>query len=658
MKTSFDIYHEGIAKLRRKLNGIQSQKERLALLLTIAERLAYIAPDETINSTIQLLTDANQLEDLEAIVRARNTLAYCHITKYEFDVAEQYLLANEQKLLEVNINLVLLYDTYSYIARLYALKSEFKKANYYLDQCIDICHQMEEDVEKGSDKNKLPKHSSIIGFQLNVYGRIAQNHLKMGNIKRARNYIQIALTRDDNLPTVDHAILYNVIGISYANEEAFTKAIDFYEKALKIWEEAGYYFYSSFVFNNLAIIYQNQEKYTEALEYSQKSMVLFRKIAYKRNIAMVYSNMGYLYLKKKEVDKCIEYENKAREIYLEINDKHEYLAATTVLVEAFLEKNEPESALEKLKEAEQIQKESKFNQSREIHRLYNLYYRKVKNYKKAFEHNQDYILLNDQIKDETIQELERKYEAVIKEKEMAELHIKQKSLKTHNYDLENFAAKAGHDLKAPIATINMYCHLIRSSIEQQQKETTSDYLEVVKTSANSIMQLITDLTAYTLAGSDELEKEELNLDDLLFIVENNLREQITRTKAQVICKQKLPTVSANYRGMNQIIQNIISNGIKFQKSDNAPIIKIECNQDNDFWELKISDNGIGIAEKNHDKIFNVFERLHSNEEYEGSGIGLATCRKIARQMGGDISLKSKYGEGTTFLIYIPINKVA
>lgn len=646
VETSYDVYQNGIKALRDQLKEATTKEESLSLSLTIQERLAYTNPKQTVKDSEGLLDLAQQQGNHYAIARAKNILGYCHTTNYAFDKAEEYLIPNEKWLIENDPNSLALFNTYSYIARLYSLKSEFNQANFFLNQCIDLCNRV--------DAQKNPNEElDTISLQLNVYGRIVQNHFRVGNLNPARKYIEIALKKDDGKATVNHAVLYNVIGILYAEEEFYDKATQFYEKALNIWEKEGYYFYSSFVYNNIAIIHRDQKHTEEALYYFTKSLELFKKINYRRNIAMVVSNMGDIYLDLNDPHKCIENQEIAMSIYKELNDTHEYLTVILSLPAAYMDLQQYDKALKHLQDAETIQKETNYDKLSYLYPLFIRYYTETEDYKKAFEYQKKYIKYTEKTEEESIQEIEKKYEFVIKEKEVTELNNQQFSLRNHNNDLENFAAKAGHDLKAPIATINMYCHLIRGAIFHKKKEELQNYTEVISTSANSILQLITDLTDYTIAGSNELEKEEFELNDLLFIVENNLQEQITRSNAEIKSSPNLPSIVANYRGMNQIVQNIISNGIKFQKPNNKPLIEVSFNNIEKFTVLEIKDNGIGIAKENHEKVFNVFERLHSKEEYDGSGIGLATCRKIARQMGGDIHLHSEPEIGTTFSILIP-----
>ncbi len=235
------------------------------------------------------------------------------------------------------------------------------------------------------------------------------------------------------------------------------------------------------------------------------------------------------------------------------------------------------------------------------------------------------------------------------EKKLAERAFE---LMRSNSDLEEFAYIASHDLKAPVRTISSFSQLLERNYGHLLDGEAEEYLRFVVEGTNQINQLIDDLLQYSRISRSRGELEEVDFNQLMDIVQKNIVSTIKENNAQIIVAN-LPTVSANYLNMIQLVQNLISNAIKFRKKEEAPIIEVGVQEDEHNHIFTIADNGIGIDEEYKNKVFAIFQRLHNRGEYEGTGIGLAICKKIVERHKGRIWFTSKPNRGTKFYFTLP-----
>ena len=225
-----------------------------------------------------------------------------------------------------------------------------------------------------------------------------------------------------------------------------------------------------------------------------------------------------------------------------------------------------------------------------------------------------------------------------------------------NLQLENFAHTVSHDLREPVRTMNSFAQLLKRRYEDNLDEDANAYLEFISKSAVHMNKLIEDLLEFArFTNSDEHGFEQVDLNDLLATVQQSLRGLIKDKNAEVLMAQTLPVVNGNPTKLGQLFQNLISNGIKFQQKGILPVVTLEVQDEGDFWQFSVQDNGIGIDKDHHGQIFQLFRRLHSKKIYPGSGIGLALCKRVVEQHGGDIWVESESGKGSRFIFTIHKN---
>ena len=248
-------------------------------------------------------------------------------------------------------------------------------------------------------------------------------------------------------------------------------------------------------------------------------------------------------------------------------------------------------------------------------------------------------------------------QAEITERRESERQLSQTAarLKTSNRALQDFAYVASHDLQEPLRKIRAFGDRLQVKYAKELGEQGQDYLRRMQNAAERMQGLIKDLLTYSRITTKVQPFVATDLNIVAQEVLSDLETRIEQTKARVRL-ERLPTIEADPLQMRQLLQNLIGNALKFHQSEQAPLITISQDTSYEFEsmiKLKFEDNGIGFDEKYLDRIFTPFQRLHGRSEYEGTGMGLAICRKIIERHGGRLTAKSSVGQGATFTIFLP-----
>lgn len=225
-------------------------------------------------------------------------------------------------------------------------------------------------------------------------------------------------------------------------------------------------------------------------------------------------------------------------------------------------------------------------------------------------------------------------------------------LRRSNAELEQFASVVSHDLQSPLAGIVGLAELLEREYFRELDEEGKDCLQEISAAGKRMSRLIQDLLAYSRISAKELQLKVVDCNEIVEEARANLRSSITATGAKIVL-EKLPLVKGDSTQLMQLFQNLIGNAIKFRRPDVNPEIEVSAKAKEGEWVIAVRDNGIGIPPDKSDRIFDVFHRLHSSEEYPGNGIGLTTCQKIVQRHGGQIWVESQLGEGTSFFFTIP-----
>lgn len=472
------------------------------------------------------------------------------------------------------------------------------------------------------------------------------------------------------------------------SEEHFFSALDLArDNNIKQWEA------KSLV--ALANVYYRQKEYVIAEEYYVRSYLIAEDIK-DSNIRIEVSNsLAEMFLEIDECDSSIDFLKQAH-LFIEQSGQYSWLGATyNTLGQVYLEMGKMEEAEEALRRAVQSGRTSRKELIRNSELMSDLYVQKG-DYALALQQRTRYEQLSQSLNStenaallaqlETQYETKKKEETIgaLQEKNMAqqrflillvvlgivtviflavttilymgkkrlnttlEHRIKERTLELQdsNLAMERFAYIASHDLKTPLRTISSFLTLIKRKIQRYKDQELEELLTYASNGAKQMNQLIEDVLEYSKVSHYDMEVGMVSLDELLQQILDGLQEY-TSDKNAVVNLPSLPTITGNRQQLSQLFQNLIVNGIKYNTSS-QPTVNIIYQATPTKHTFVLEDNGIGVAEEYHEMIFEMFKRLHSTSEYEGTGIGLALCRKIVENHHGKISLTSGEGEGSKF----------
>jgi len=264
------------------------------------------------------------------------------------------------------------------------------------------------------------------------------------------------------------------------------------------------------------------------------------------------------------------------------------------------------------------------------------------------------IGLNPIKRDDQIQVLASIINISERKKQESQIQKYLNELEHKNKELEQFAYIASHDLKEPLRTITSMIRVLEEDFAQNIGKDQKEITNYISDAANRMTQVINGLLDYSKIGQDT-KLTTVDCNEILNEIQKDIASSIKDTKANLNIA-KLPVLKGYRVELRLLFQNIITNAIKYSRKDSPPQIKIASKKEQNHWKISISDNGIGIEPEHGDKIFDIFQRLHTTNEFEGTGIGLAHCKKIVELHNGNIWFDSNRGIGTTFYITIPDNE--
>ena len=225
-----------------------------------------------------------------------------------------------------------------------------------------------------------------------------------------------------------------------------------------------------------------------------------------------------------------------------------------------------------------------------------------------------------------------------------------KKLEISNKELEQFAYVASHDLQEPLRMVTSFTQLLAMRYKNKLDSDADDYIDFIVEGSHRMKDLIDDLLIYSRLNTVKTKYQFSDLNLLMDKVLSGMKNTIVDEKAQIIYDE-LPTVRCDSSQLGQVFQNLISNSIKFHKT--TPKIHISARETPEEWILVVSDEGIGIDPKHQEQIFDVFKRLHTRNEYPGTGIGLSICKRVVDRHNGKIWVESELGQGSSFYFTLP-----
>ncbi|HWH69871.1 MAG TPA: ATP-binding protein, partial [Candidatus Sulfotelmatobacter sp.] len=219
-------------------------------------------------------------------------------------------------------------------------------------------------------------------------------------------------------------------------------------------------------------------------------------------------------------------------------------------------------------------------------------------------------------------------------------------------ELEQFAYMASHDLQAPLRSVTGFLDLLARRYKGKLGAEADEFISFAVEGAERMYQLINDILSFSRVGSQSTCFTPVESQDSLDLALGNLKAEIEESGAEVTFAQ-LPRVTADANQLVQLFQNLIGNSLKYRKAGEPPRVHIAAEEREKALEFQVRDNGIGIPADQQERVFGIFQRLHTAAEYSGTGIGLAICKKIVERHGGRIWVESEPGQGSTFYFTLP-----
>jgi len=240
-----------------------------------------------------------------------------------------------------------------------------------------------------------------------------------------------------------------------------------------------------------------------------------------------------------------------------------------------------------------------------------------------------------------------------------ELRVQERTaqLQAANKELESFSYSVSHDLRAPLRAISGFSAIIARRHRANLNEEGQHYVDNIVQASEHMGHLIDDLLTYARLGRTGVRREPVSLASLMNEISRNMQSCLAEIHGTLHISEDLPVVIGDHTLLSQVFTNLLDNAFKYRKPDVASQVCVTYRSGGNHVVVEVSDNGIGIPLEYQEKIFNVFQRLHSEEEYPGTGIGLATVKKSVELLGGSVWVESKVGEGSTFFVRLPKEKV-
>jgi signal transduction histidine kinase len=407
------------------------------------------------------------------------------------------------------------------------------------------------------------------------------------------------------------------------------------------------------------------QDYDTALDLMLKSFSILSQARSSPHAAIFCNNISRIYSIKGNRDASEQWYQKGLALIAETQSPYQIGVFTHQRMEVLMEQMRTEEAIETGLEAEKIFK--KIESIPELFATYRdlaLACATIGDYTKAYAFQQLQLQLSEQLfsqqkadaiakAQQSFQWQQKENENLLLQQKAREIEIYARQLEIKNEDLKHFAHAMSHDLKEPLRTINSMLTLLERSMDKVIKVEQKEYLDFVHDAVSRLSELVESVLGFSnLTGSSFYS--EIDLNRILSLSKSNLNALILERNANIE-SNLLPLVFGDEIHLTQLFQNIITNAIKYNANE-IPTIKITYERKDNNHIVSIADNGIGIPSRYHQKVFELFQRLHSKDKYSGSGIGLAVCKKIMQQMEGDIYISNNPTGGTIFHLEFPVKQ--
>ncbi len=505
---------------------------------------------------------------------------------------------------------------------------------------IAVCHGVNADYKSAmeffldaltkSKQNNYRRHTSRSLIN------IATIYASLYNYQEALNRYETVLEEySDVIDDYTRVVVLNNLGNIHYHAGAAEKSLDRFRQANQLADQINYKEMSAHTLAQMGRALAALNQFEAAFESAEKAKVIIDELGEINGKQINLINFGNLYFHKKDFDQAIRLTSQGIVMAKRMKDDENEIRGYQILAKIYRELKDFEKALD-----------------------YQLVYTKAQ---ERFAREQRSRQILDMEIQFAIREKQKEIEQLTKDNKYQALLLEQSDqianqnvqLLQVNDELRQFAYVASHDLKEPLRMIGSYTQLIRRKFNDQTDEGTESFFEFVQEGVDRMNNLLDALLKYATIGKSELEKEPVDLNTIAELVQINLQISLEESNAEVVVEGELPIVNSVQSLLIQLLQNLVSNAIKFRKPDILPLIRIYAKEDQNNHTIYVEDNGIGIDPEFQERIFVIFQRLHKRTQYEGTGIGLAICQKIVQKLGGNIRVHSKLEKGATFSFSLP-----
>ncbi len=547
----------------------------------------------------------------------------------------------------------------------------------------------------GAAYESLGNYEQAFQYQLKALGSrermkdslgIAESLYKIGSLyfhhkkyeDALRNY-KDALSICQSSQAVPAKYTFNclsAIGSVYERMSMQKEALAFNLESLELAERIGNDRNKAYALLNIGEIYAKQGAFAQAQEALNNALRIGKAMSLVRVEILAYKNLGQLYLDKGQVDKALSSLNQAYALCKETNSNSTLAEVLQIIFAAHEANYNYAAANHYLKEYTAL-KDSLLNETtvKEISRLNTLYEVEKKESEIQILQKEKDLFKAKQKADQLTNTIligasifllilsglffywmNEQHKSNIKLQSLnRQIEDQNRQLASYNEELRQYAYVASHDLQEPLRTIGSFVTILKRKYTDQLDDQARQYMDYVTKGVSRLQRLLKDLLTYTHIDREKTDSDVVHTGTLVRTVLDSLQETIREAQANILFDQNaMPVVKGSNLHLSLVFQNLISNAIKF-RSEVPPEVEIGCLTEASKGEylFYVRDNGIGVPADFQTKMFEMFTRLHARDEYEGSGIGLATCRKIVENHGGRIWAESEPGMGTAIFFTLP-----
>lgn len=655
--------------------------QRLLILYALCLPAIVYAQEISCDSMYNYAMDFVHANSPELAIEAFNRIIPKEETDLKYDtchVKAVYAIARLQLRLANNVEAIKGLEKYlSFPVEVTSPKARYKSRSHI----PDIYRQV------GLYERSFEEHMELIAYRDSIedsiglaksYYEIGKLFHDQGNHDKAIEYLEQSLELCTILGDTTRILsCYSALGTNNRKLGKLDKALEYNQAVLDLIPKAGLHPRNKlypYAVVNMGSLLLSMGKLEEAAVHMEKGIELTKKIAYKPGLVTAYLDYGRLFEQQGANYKALEVFEEGLAIAQELKSVAQQGEFHQCLSELYYTMNKVDDAYLHLSVYTELKDSIISQEQQKWMAQVGFKYELEKNEREIVFLNQEVDLLQKKkIIDRRFLQFyiasfalvllllglfvywyrrQKAYNTILQEKN--EKINEQNDLLSHlNAELKQFASIASHDMREPLRSIGAFSSLLSRQHGEKLDQSGKDYLNFINEAVRRMTALLTDLLDYSKINSQQAA-EWIDLKGILQTVVSNLHYQIMTKDGKVeINRKAVPLVKAVPTQMMQLFQNLISNALKFRKEDVPPVVTIDGYAQDGGYVLVVRDNGIGIDPAYKEKVFGMFNRLNNKDKFEGTGIGLATCKKIVQQHGGKIWVESEEGVGSAFHIFMP-----